>query len=85
MGLAAGRRLIGREDGFRSGRAGQLVEAFLDGEVEMAPIVRERVNDAIGEHDHERMAASSGFEPDVDRPHLQMDRLALPEGPLDEG
>jgi hypothetical protein len=47
--------------------------------------VCEGLNAAIGEHDHERLVASSGLEPDVDRPHFQMDRLALLEGPLDEG
>jgi hypothetical protein len=77
-------RFIGKMD-FAQAKRGQLVKAFMDGQVEMTPMLGESLNDAIGEHDHETMASRPGFEPYVDRPHLQMHRFALAKGPLDEG
>ena len=77
-------RFVGKVD-FAQAKRGQLVEALLDRQVEMTPMLGEILNDAIGEHDHETMASRPGFEPYVDRPHLQMHRFALAKGPLDEG
>jgi hypothetical protein len=36
-----------------AGRSPRMVKAFLDREVEMAPMLGERLNAAIGEYDHE--------------------------------
>ena len=77
-------RFVGKMD-FAQAKRGQLVEALLDRQVEMTPVLGEILNDAIGEHDHETMASRPGFESYVDRPHLQMQRFALAKGPLDEG
>ena len=55
-------RFVGKMD-FAQAKRGQLVEALLDRQVEMTPVLGEILNDAIGEHDHETMASRPGFEP----------------------
>ena len=49
------------------------------------PVLGERVEDIVGHHDHESMAASARFQSYVDGPQLHMRGLTLAKGPLDEG
>ena len=76
-------RLI-RELHFGQAQSGELIETFLHSEIEMTPVLREGVDEEIGEHHHQGVTARTRLKPDVDRAHFEVDGFAFPEGPLDE-
>ena len=83
-GELVGGRLI-RDLHFGQAEGGELVEAFLHGEIEMAPALREGVDEEVGEHHHKGVTASTGLKPNIDGAHFEVDGFAFAEGPLDEG
>ena len=70
---------------FGQAKAGELVETFLDCNVQIAPVLGESVDDTVSQHNHEGMAPSARLSSYVDGPHLEMHGLTVAKGPLDEG
>jgi hypothetical protein len=76
--------LVGDAD-FGQAQGSQLVEAFLNGEVEMPPMPGQFLNNAISQHDYESMSAGAGFKSDVNGAQLQIDGFAGAKCPFDQG
>ena len=70
---------------FGQAQGSQLVEAFLNGEVEMPPMPGQFLDNAISQHDYESMSAGAGFKSDVNGAQLQIDGFAGAKCPFDQG
>ena len=84
LGELVGDWCVGQKD-LGQAKGSKLIETFLNCEIEVSPKRRQSIDDTVGQHDDEGVAAGPRFQPDVDGPHLELHRLTLAKGPLDEG
>ena len=57
------------DDHFDDAETGEPVEAFLHGQVDVAPALAQGVHQEIGQHDDEGVAARAVLVAQIDRPH----------------
>ena len=69
---------------FAQAEGGELIETFLNREIEVTPERSKSADNTVRQHDDERVATGPRFQPHVDGPYLEMHGLTLAKGPLDE-
>ena len=82
-GQPVGRWSVRKKD-FGQAEGGRLVEAFLNCETAVTPNGKS-MDDTLGEHDDESVAARSRFQANMDGADLELHSLAVAKGPLDKG